>query len=127
MEATPHSKKGFLVCLFVTLFVFPDGLLAAEKDPLDHWTFTFYLENDVFTGTDREYTNGTKLTWISQDLRNYREDPRVPEWSYPIIEHLPFVNKPGFQRNISLSIGQNMYAPEDLERTDLIPEERPYA
>ncbi|MFZ7111185.1 MAG: lipid A deacylase LpxR family protein [Desulfatiglandales bacterium] len=127
----PVKSRSHALALILSLLLFPflspEGPLCSEKDPLDHRTFTFYLENDVFTGTDREYTNGTKLTWISQDLRNYREDPRVPEWSYPIIEHLPFVNKPGFQRNISLSIGQNMYAPEDLERTDLIEEERPYA
>ena len=26
--------------------------------------FTVYFENDVFGGTDRHYTNGTKLSWI---------------------------------------------------------------
>ncbi len=120
-------RMVLILYLFVMLFVVPGSLLGAEKSPREHRTTTFYLENDVFTGTDREYTNGTKLTWISQDLRDYREDPRVPEWSYPIIEHLPFVNEPGCQRNMSLSIGQNMYAPEDIDRADLIPDQRPYA
>lgn len=122
-----HVTRGFCFYILVTLLVFPYNLSFAEKRPEDYKTVTFYFENDVFTGTDKEYTNGIKLTWISQDMTDYRDDPRVPEWSYPIIRNLPFVNKPGFQRNISLSIGQNMYAPEDLERTDLVPDERPYA
>jgi hypothetical protein len=99
---------------------------SAQKPPKAHDTVTFYLENDVFTGTDREYTNGIKLTWISRDLSEYHQ-VRTPAWSRGFIDALPFVNKPGTVRNVSLSIGQNMYAPEDLERTDLIPDDRPYA
>jgi len=119
--------KGFFLSLFVILLVSSDHVSCAEKKPEDYKTFTFYLENDVFSGTDREYTNGIKLTWISQDLRDYRADTRVPRWSYPIIEHLPFVNEPGFQRNISLSIGQNMYTPEDTAMREPIEDDRPYA
>jgi hypothetical protein len=103
------------------------GFSFAEKRPGDYRTFTVYLENDVVTGTDREYTNGIKFTWISRDLTNYRENPHIPKWSYAVIDHLPFVREPGFTRNVSISFGQNIYAPEDLERTDLILDQRPYA
>jgi len=44
-----------------------------------------------------------------------------------VIEQLPFVNEPGFQHAVSFSIGQNIYTPEDLERSDLIQDDRPYA
>jgi hypothetical protein len=27
---------------------------------------TFYLDNDLFGGTDRNYTNGARLSWISE-------------------------------------------------------------
>jgi lipid A 3-O-deacylase len=119
--------RKFLICSFVGFILFHHGLAFAEKSPDDYGTFTFYLENDVFTGTDREYTNGMKLTWISQDLTDYCNNPHVPEWGRSVIDCLPFVNEPGFTRNISISVGQNMYAPEDLERTDLVPDQRPYA
>ncbi|MFP4037461.1 MAG: lipid A deacylase LpxR family protein [Desulfobacteraceae bacterium] len=118
--------KSLLICLFTAFFISHNEASFA-KMPKDYSTFTFYLENDVFTGTDREYTNGLKLTWISRDLAEYRDDSRIPEWGCALIDRLPFVNKPGFVRNLSLSIGQNMYAPEDLERKDLIPDQRPYA
>ena len=117
-------------CFFILglIFVLVCGTdpCFARKDPKDHSTLTFYLENDMVTGTDREYTNGVKLTWISKDLSDYH-DVHTPAWSRHIIDALPFVNKPGTVRNVSLSIGQNMYAPEDLERTDLILDDRPYA
>jgi hypothetical protein len=117
-----------LCCAITMMGVLIFGLdpCLAQKDAKAHNTFTFYLENDVFTGTDREYTNGIKLTWISRDLSDYHE-VSTPAWSRRIIDALPFVNKPGTVRNVSVSIGQNMYAPEDLERTDLIPDDRPYA
>ena len=116
-----------LVIIICILGLHPLTALAREEKAKSSKSFTFYLENDVFTGTDREYTNGVKLTWISQDLTKYREDPRIPEWSYPLIKGLPFVNEPGFQRAVSLSIGQTMFTPEDVNRSDLIREDRPYA
>jgi hypothetical protein len=37
--------------------------------------FTFYLENDYFGGTDRHYTNGVKLSWLSRDLTTRNSRP----------------------------------------------------
>jgi len=104
-----------------------EGPVFAQKKPQDYKTFTVYTENDIVAGTDLQYTNGFKLTWTSEDLSRYRENENIPEWSYPIIEILPFINKPGYQKNISFSIGQNMYTPDDQDRTDLIKDDRPYA
>jgi len=119
--------KPRLILIFCLLGLLPITALAQDEKAKSSKSFSFYLENDLFTGTDREYTNGIKLTWISQDLTKYREDPRIPEWSYPLIKGLPFVNEPGFQRAVSLSIGQNIYTPEDINRSDLLREDRPYA
>ena len=90
-------------------------------------TFTLYMENDLFYKTDRQYTHGTKLSYLSPDLSDYRDNPLVPAWSYPIIERLPFINEPGCQRSVSFSLGQNIYTPEEIERSDLIINDRPYA
>jgi len=43
------------------------------------------------------------------------------------IERLPYVNDPGDIRTVSLSLGQNIYTPEDKGRRDLISGDRPYA
>ncbi|MDL1968686.1 MAG: lipid A deacylase LpxR family protein [Deltaproteobacteria bacterium] len=50
-----------------------------------------------------------------------------PEQAALVINRLPFVNEPGFQRTISISIGQNIYTPENIIQSDLIQYDRPYA
>jgi len=52
---------------------------------------------------------------------------QLPDWSLPYVRWLPFINEPGFQRNVALSMGQNMYTPTDISREDLIEDDRPYA
>ena len=70
--------------------------------------FSFHLENDVFALTDRYYTHGLKLSWISPYKRSSRSDPLI-------------------RSAISVSFGQNIYTPYDIEREDLIEDDRPYA
>jgi lipid A 3-O-deacylase len=85
--------------------------------------FTFYLENDYFGGTDRHYTNGVKLSWLSRDLTTWGQ----VGWRQKMIEALPLVNRTDAQKNFGLAIGQNIYTPEndDLHVPD--PTDRPYA
>jgi len=96
---------------------------AAEKLQ----TFSFYFENDFIAKTDQNYTNGVKLSWTSHDLTGYADSGWLPDWSLPLIRRLPFINEPGLQRNVVLSIGQNIYTPEDIEAEELVEDERPYA
>jgi hypothetical protein len=91
------------------------------------WTFSLYFENDLFSGTDRNYTNGVKLSWVSPDLSSYRKGAGLPDWAVPWVRRLPFVNTPGLQRNVALSLGQSMYTPEDTDRATLVRDDRPYA
>ena len=114
----------FLISLLQLL---PMTAMAQVEKSKDRRTFTFYLENDAFTETDRGYTSGIRLALISRDLTHYRKNPDLPEWSDHIIKWLPLVNEPGFQRSISMSIGQNIYTPEDVGSSELIEEDRPYA
>lgn len=112
-------------CLLI-LVAAPAGASGPEEGIEKSWTFSFYFENDMFADTDQNYTNGVKLTWISPDLTRYRDSGNLPEWSLPIIRSLPFINEEGLIRNVAFSLGQNMYTPEDISRTDLIEDDRPY-
>jgi hypothetical protein len=100
--------------------------MAQIESPGDFNTLSLYLENDAFARTDRNYTSGFRLAWISKDLWDYREN-FIGKWGYPVFKRLPFVNTPGFQRAIYLALGQNIYTPEDIQRSDLIEDDRPYA
>jgi len=120
------AKIHFILLLCLTALLIP-GRYVAAGNVEDSWTFSLYVENDMFANTDQDYTNGIKLTWISPDLTGYAQSDTLPDWSLRWIKRLPFINEAGLQRNIALSIGQNMYTPEDTENTNLIVADRPYA
>ena len=96
---------------------------------------TARLENDLFAGTDRNYTNGIALTLVSHDIPGKLRNECLPA---PVRLHaqlIKFLN-PGFwsdvenpahTQNLVLKSGQSMYTPEDFYRTDLILDDRPYA
>ncbi|RME32867.1 MAG: lipid A deacylase LpxR family protein [Gammaproteobacteria bacterium] len=90
-------------------------------------TFSIIFENDLFADRDENYTNGLQLGWVSGDLSAYRDDPRLPDWSRPLIEHLPFIHDCGLQRSVALALGQKIFTPRDISRRDLIRDDRPYA
>jgi len=90
-------------------------------------TFSLYFENDFFGNTDKGYTNGIKLSWISHNLPEYAESDRISKWSLPYVQKIPFINKPGLQKNVNFSLGQNIYTPKDIEYKELIKDDRPYA
>lgn len=113
-------------CLLMTLALLAiKPSFATEKD--ESWTFSAQFENDLFGSTDQFYTNGVKVSWVSPDLTQYRDNKQLPEWLMPVIARLPLINQPGLQRNIGFSLGQKIYTPIDISRTDLIKEDRPYA
>lgn len=115
-----------LVALLV--FLRPPSLHAesqAAAAPKVYDSFTAYWENDLFGGTDRDYTNGLRFTW-STPYRVDPDDPRLPGWSRSWLKRLPGGN-PGEGRAVSLSFGQSIYTPSDTKRDEFDPNDRPYA
>ncbi len=89
-------------------------------------TFSIYFENDLFAGTDRYYTNGVKIGWSSPDLASFRDTPYASPL-LPLLDAIPFVNRPEFQKNLTFSLGQNIYTPDNTESPDVVAGDRPYA
>jgi hypothetical protein len=114
-----------MVCLTL-LILYSTTIWAEEKKNKTFDTFTLYWENDLFAGNDRDYTNGLKLTWSTPYLTN-REESRLPRWTYSALNHLPLVNDSTSSRAISISLGQNIFTPEDTDAEELIEDQRPYA
>lgn len=126
------ARSNILILIGVVFFLdlmnpVPEMAMAQESEPKGFQTLTLHFENDTFFGTDYLYTNGIKLSWTSPDLDNDLDDSGLGAWTYSLIGRLPFANKPDLQRSASLSIGQNIYTPEDTERKELIEDDRPYA
>ena len=122
-------KPFFAFALVLIFLILPRPIVAGVEEARKSDTLTLYLENDAFAfdNNDRYYTHGTKISWISRDLSDYRDIATIPSWLHRIIERMPYVNDPGEQRSVSLSLGQNIYTPENKERSELILNDRPYA
>lgn len=118
--------RPILVTLLMALL---PALSYAAQDPKDSWTFGLYFENDLFSETDQDYTNGLRFSWISPDLTDYIEDPALPAWLRSVNKRLTFFHPSadGLQRNLIFSIGQTIYTPEDIDATQVVEDDRPYA
>lgn len=85
--------------------------------------WSFYDENDVLAGTDVHYTQAFKFSFLREQEGSpgWMEDLALPLWNRFGNEELPF----GF--NGGWSFGQNFYTPEDIERVEPQPDDRPWA
>ena len=99
---------------------------------------TFYLDNDLFGGTDRNYTNGARFSWISEGRPLIRL-PRTQAFLERMAkgEDRLFSRFSGFRAanlrdgslevNYGLSLTQLMFTPEDFLSTTQPVDQRRYA
>lgn len=87
---------------------------------------TVTLENDAFTGSDNNYTNGIGVSWVSNDIATYDENSLVRRWG-TFWSFLPFVGDKGYKTYVSWSVAQEMHTPDDIENPDPPPDDQPYA
>lgn len=82
-------------------------------------TISATFENDMFAGTDKDYTNGLRLDYVTA-----KND--LPFWGEAIRD----VFQPVFKTDIwyaSYSIGQNIFTPQDIKESRPASDDRPYA
>jgi len=130
MVRDPLMMNFRLLLLAVTVvFFLPPHSAGAEVNARTADTLTLSIENDsiAFGDQDRYYSHGSKLSWISGDLSEYRDMEGIPPWVQRVIAKMPFVNEAGEQRSVSLSLVQGIYTPENKLRSGLIVNDRPYA
>lgn len=96
---------------------------------------TVRLENDKFTDTDQNYTNGVSITMVSHDIPGQLRPECLSVSSRLYMQFIQLMN-PGFwndmnyssdSQNVVVRFGQSMYTPADYTRMDLIVDDRPYA
>jgi len=108
------------------------GLLPDRGDA----HLSFYLDNDLFAGTDENYTNGVRIAWISgsrdpkqfgvvqRGLRRLTGDVK----SLRQFQHVSGFRDPAnIEYNYGTSITQLMYTPQDPDAPKSPPGESPYA
>lgn len=112
-----------------------DPAECAAEDVVSFRGGTVRLENDLFVGSDRNYTNGVAVTAVSRDIPGAFRPECLP---IPVRAHARLIQaaNPGFfsapdgsddAQNVVVKFGQSMFTPEDPQRTDLINDDRPYA
>lgn len=114
-DAQPSAPAPALSLPRDPLITGPDQ--APPPDP--YGTLSFSIENDMFGGSDRYYTNGFQFSWRSPSA----DLPRPLAW---LNDQLEWVMGPGTLR-WGLALGQSIYTPEDTEARNPDPRDRPYA
>lgn len=111
----------FLMPLAV-LALWPAGQAAAQCT-----VASIQFENDIgLGGTDRHYTHGSRISCMSE---NQTGDAAAKEIARALSFNLGGYALLASDRDVrySVALGQTMFTPEDLNRTDLIADDRPYA
>ena len=82
-------------------------------------TWTANWENDVFGGTDRNYTNGNRFSYVSPEAG-------MGGLHGPIARALLFADENDRVR-WGLALGQSLYTPRETEARRPLPDQHPYA
>jgi hypothetical protein len=100
---------------------------AHRQEPAEHdGALTLTVENDVFTGSDNNYTNGIGIGWSTDEVGTYGEESFVRRWA-EIWSFLPSVLDEGYHTYASWTVGQEMHTPNDISDPDPPLTDQPYA
>jgi len=93
-------------------------------------TFSFVFENDLFAGTDQHFTNGVRLEWLGDPLKE-PADTFTDDYTsllYQGVDSLPFLTlDPEKHHNAGFSVYQMMFTPKEINSTEPDYNDIPYA
>jgi lipid A 3-O-deacylase len=135
----PKTMKARRLLAASLLLATPHAAVAQSGSFLPDYGdgyLTFYLDNDLFSGSDQDYTSGARLSWISGN-RPIAELARVQRFlrslsgdgnSVEAFRRLSgFEDASQVSYNYGFSLTQLMFTPEDPAVFGLIADDRPYA
>ncbi len=95
-------------------------VLACANDGWQGQILSIKWENDAVDGTDKHYTQGARLDYLSAD-------DRLPNWLKSFSSALPAFGYELQATKYGLGVGQEIYTPEDLVNPGIVLNDRPYA
>lgn len=117
----PHSKSPALRLISLCLAFWLISLVTLFGDQgLEGHSLQITWENDAIRRSDRHYTQGSKIRYLSSDKA-------TPGWLRCWSDHIPALGLKVEALKFGLEVGQDMYTPEDLDAVEVIPDDRPYA
>jgi len=89
------------------------------QNPRRKFTTVSFENDSIGSGTDMNYTSGIRIS-------HFDTQAKIPGFINQIAEKIPTfdVNE---TTSIFYSLGQNLYTPSDISRSDNVPGERPWA
>lgn len=124
-------RRSAFTCVCAALSLWVTALAADDaSDPLrDRHTLSYQMENDVLLGTDNYYTNGARLLWKHSYYRA-NQSGFIGAWPMAVfraldanLEENPDAAGAVFR---GVALGQNMYSPRNISRSDVSYGDRPY-
>jgi len=102
------------------------GCMMQANAAQNEGALTLTVDNDVFTGSDNNYTNGLGITWVSADLDSYDDDDLASKWGR-LWSFLPFVGDAGYTTYAAWTLAQEMHTPDDITNPNPAEDDQPYA
>lgn len=106
----------------------PVGAVAQGDESACDVIASAQVENDRIAATDRNYTNGLRLSLLFPEVGVgcWGEDDAAPEELESLARDVPFF-RPFPKRRWKLSLGQSIFTPADTDAEALVESDRPYA
>lgn len=102
----------------IAVYFIPSFAAAASGEP-ENGIFSLVFVNDIFANSDRYYTGGLRLSWLTAP-------DKTPDWASRAALRLPVLSK-GDEVRASYAVGQDIYTPRDTCSEDPPLDDRPYA
>jgi lipid A 3-O-deacylase len=118
LPIAPGTAAFWSLVVFAGLLMLASGPAAAADRPRVG-TLGIVFENDLFYNTDRHYTNGVRVSWLSGPAT-------TPVWALRLARRSPLFSRADTFRT-NFAVGQNMYTPRDIRVDDPPADARPYA
>jgi len=104
------------------------SLLCSITLSADQFSFLFY--NDLFSGTDKHFTNGMSLSWIDDSFEDVADigSNSYSSYVHNIVNSIPFnVTDSSKKHSAGISLSQIMVTPKDLTLSQPQYNDIPYA
>lgn len=109
----------------VVLVLYLGGGIAFAQDP--GYAISVQFENDFFGGgTDRHFTHGTRIVGLTKPIKWITDAAEKIPWFSTESAKASDNQKDDLKARASLSIGQNIFTPNDTTLTQLVTTDRPY-
>lgn len=112
-------KQNIVVVLFIIFTLLLPYKSHAKERKDNKGVISFMLENDIFANEDKHYTNGVRLAYLSPETSVSKH---IASLANKMLFFQPLASK-----RYSYSMGQSMFTPRNITKSNPNLNDRPYA